>query len=128
MKYFYSKLLLMVVIFTALTGCETNEDGIFFSDLTDVKEDYTVIELEIMNLVNNYRQENGLNIPKDVAIAGFDNIPISSFANPALTTVHQNTKLAGEILVDSLLRLITGEEVSHYLMPVDLVVRHSSGA
>lgn len=73
-------------------------------------------------------QEQGLQIPKDVAIAGFDNIPISSFANPALTTVHQNTKLAGEILVDSLLRLISGQEVSHYLMPVDLVVRQSSGA
>ena len=73
-------------------------------------------------------QEKGLNIPKDVAIAGFDNIPISSFANPALTTVYQNTKLAGEILVDSLLRLISGEDVSHYLMPVDLVVRQSCGA
>ena len=73
-------------------------------------------------------QEKRLRIPEDVAIAGFDNIPISSFANPALTTVHQNTKLAGEILVDSLLRLISGEEVSHYLMPVDLVVRQSCGA
>ncbi len=73
-------------------------------------------------------REKGLNIPEDVAIAGFDNIPISSFANPALTTVHQNTKLAGEILVNSLLRLISGEEVSHYLMPVDLIVRQSCGA
>jgi DNA-binding LacI/PurR family transcriptional regulator len=72
-------------------------------------------------------REKGLNIPQDVAIAGFDNIPISSFANPALTTVHQNTKLAGEILVNSLLKLINGEKVSHYLMPVDLVVRQSCG-
>jgi DNA-binding LacI/PurR family transcriptional regulator len=73
-------------------------------------------------------REKGLSIPENVAIAGFDNIPISSFANPALTTVHQNTKLAGEILVDSLLKLINGEVVTHYLMPVDLVVRQSCGA
>jgi DNA-binding LacI/PurR family transcriptional regulator len=73
-------------------------------------------------------REKGLSIPQDVAIAGFDNIPISSFANPALTTVHQNTKLAGEILVDSLLKLINAEDVSHYLIPVDLVVRQSCGA
>ncbi|MFT6993118.1 MAG: DNA-binding LacI/PurR family transcriptional regulator [Paraglaciecola sp.] len=73
-------------------------------------------------------REKGLQIPEDVAIAGFDNIPISSFANPALTTVHQDTKLAGEILVDSLLKLISGQEVSHFLMPVDLVVRQSCGA
>jgi DNA-binding LacI/PurR family transcriptional regulator len=72
-------------------------------------------------------QENGINIPQGVSIAGFDNIPISSFANPALTTVHQNTKLAGEILVDSLLKLINGEPASHYLIPVDLVVRQSCG-
>ena len=66
-------------------------------------------------------------IPKQIAVVGYDNIQVASFANPSLTTVEQNTKLAGEILVDSLLKLICGEKVEHYLMPVDVVVRQSCG-
>jgi DNA-binding LacI/PurR family transcriptional regulator len=72
-------------------------------------------------------REHGMKIPEEVAIVGYDNIPIASFASPALTTVRQNTKVAGEILVDSLLKLIKGEDVSHHLMPVDLVIRQSCG-
>lgn len=73
-------------------------------------------------------RENAIKIPEQVAIVGYDNIPIASFATPALTTVRQNTKLAGELLVDSLLKLIQGEDVSHHLMPVDLVIRQSCGS
>lgn len=71
---------------------------------------------------------NNIAIPEQIAVVGFDNVPVASFANPALTTVKQDTILAGEILVDSLLKLIAGEKVEHYLMPVDLVIRQSSGA
>ena len=53
-------------------------------------------------------QESGKNVPKDVAVAGFDDIQIASFTNPALTTAKQNTKLAGELLVNKLLALIAG--------------------
>ena len=73
-------------------------------------------------------RDNNISVPQQVAVAGYDNIPISSFANPALTTVQQNTKLAGEILVENLIKLISGTEVSQYLLPVDLVVRQSCGA
>lgn len=72
-------------------------------------------------------REYNLTIPEQVAIAGYDNIPISSFANPALTTVQQNTKLAGEILVESLINLINQKPVTQCLMPVDLVIRQSCG-
>ena len=84
-------------------------------------------DLIAMGAMRALRAHN-LTIPQQVAIAGYDNIPISSFANPALTTVQQNTKLAGEILVDSLIKLINGQEVRQYLMPVDLVIRQSCGA
>lgn len=33
-------------------------------------------------------QEAGLQIPKDLSIVGFDDIPWAAFANPPLTTVH----------------------------------------
>lgn len=73
-------------------------------------------------------RDSNITIPEEIAVVGFDNVPVASFATPALTTVKQDTILAGEILVDSLLKLIAGEKVEHYLMPVDLVVRQSCGA
>ena len=39
--------------------------------------------------------ERGLRVPTDVAIAGFDDIPMAGFVNPSLSTVQQDTKLAG---------------------------------
>lgn len=72
--------------------------------------------------------EKGFQIPKEVAVVGFDDIPMASFASPALTTARQNTKLAGELLVDSLIKLINEEEVKTTLMPTSLIVRKSCGS
>ena len=80
-----------------------------------------------MGSIKALRAKN-IQIPQQVAVVGYDNIPVSSFANPTLTTVKQNTMLAGEILVNSLLDLINGEHVEHYLMPVEIIVRDSCGA
>ena len=72
--------------------------------------------------------ERGLRVPDDVAIAGFDDIPMAGFVNPSLSTVQQDTKLAGQMLVESLLQLINGEAVQSRTMPVKLALRRSSGA
>jgi alanine racemase len=72
-------------------------------------------------------QEHGFTIPEQVAVVGFDDIPMASFTNPSLTTAKQNTKLAGELLVDNLLKQINNEEVGTTLMPTSLVVRKSCG-
>lgn len=66
-------------------------------------------------------------VPDDIAVVGYDNIPVSGFTTPALTTVQQNTKRAGEILVNTLLRAISKEEVHDYLMPAELIIRQSCG-
>src|SRR5690606_28265645 len=52
--------------------------------------------------------EHGLRIPEDVAVVGFDDIPAARIATPALTTINQNTTLAGELLVDKLVALVEG--------------------
>ncbi len=70
--------------------------------------------------------EHGLRIPDDVAVAGFDDVPIASFAHPPLTTVRQNTTQAGLVLVDHLLDLIHGQTVETSMLPIELVVRQSS--
>ena len=73
-------------------------------------------------------QEAGYNVPGDVAIAGFDDIATACSTSPALTTAKQDTVLAGEILVDKLLQLVSGEEAHTQLMPATLVVRKSCGS
>lgn len=72
--------------------------------------------------------ERGLKVPGDVAVAGFDDIPMAGFVNPSLSTVQQDTKAAGQILVESLIRLVNGEPVESRTIPVKLMLRKSSGA
>jgi len=69
----------------------------------------------------------GLKVPEDVSVVGFDNIPVSEYLNPPLTTVQQDTKAAGEILVDTLIASINGKvpETATLLKP-KLVIRESS--
>ncbi|TAM92411.1 MAG: LacI family transcriptional regulator [Rhodanobacteraceae bacterium] len=70
--------------------------------------------------------ERGIDVPFEVAVAGYDDIPMASFVNPPLTTVQQDTRRAGELLVDSLVRLIHNEPVTSKMLPMKLIVRRSS--
>src|SRR5690606_24829937 len=72
--------------------------------------------------------EHGLRIPEDVAVVGFDDIPAARIATPALTTINQNTTLAGELLVDKLVALVEGTRAESERLPASLVVRRSSCA
>ena len=72
--------------------------------------------------------EHGLDVPEDVAVIGFDDIPTARFANPPLTTVFQDTTRAGELLVETLMKLVRDEPAEGITLPASLVVRRSSGA
>ena len=71
-------------------------------------------------------KEANINVPKNVAVIGFDNISIASYINPPLTTIEQNTTIAGQMLVENLLKLIRGEQVQSTLLPPRLIARGSS--
>jgi DNA-binding LacI/PurR family transcriptional regulator len=72
-------------------------------------------------------QERHIDVPGTVSVVGFDDIPAASLANPPLTTDMQDTRLAGEALVDSLLRSVHGEPAQNAVLPTRLVVRRSCG-
>ena len=73
-------------------------------------------------------QERHIDVPGAVSVVGFDDIPAASLANPPLTTVMQDTRLAGEVLVDTLLQSIRGEPSHNRTLPARLIVRRSCGA
>ncbi|MFZ5841983.1 MAG: LacI family DNA-binding transcriptional regulator [Pseudomonadota bacterium] len=70
----------------------------------------------------------GLRVPDDVAVVGFDDIPLADLMTPALTTMRQDTDRAGELLVANLLKLINGQTVESVTLDAELVVRESCGA
>lgn len=73
-------------------------------------------------------EEEHIEVPTKVSVVGFDDIPAASLVNPPLTTVMQDTRLAGEALVETLLRLVRGEPAEGTVLPAQLVVRRSCGA
>ncbi|MBT8427519.1 MAG: substrate-binding domain-containing protein, partial [Erythrobacter sp.] len=68
----------------------------------------------------------GRNVPEDVAIVGFDDIPAASMTTPPLTTVMQDIKRAGQVLVEALLAQIEGRDLPPRKLPGKLIVRGSS--
>ncbi len=72
-------------------------------------------------------KEAGLRVPQDVAVVGFDGIPMARFADPPLTTVVQDTSRAGELLVETLLRQVRDQPVRSVMLAPTLEVRASSG-
>jgi len=68
----------------------------------------------------------GRHVPGDVSVVGYDDVPFARLAEPALTTVRQDTQLAGRLLLSKLLSSESGELRSERL-PTDLVVRQSCG-
>ena len=76
----------------------------------------------------NALHEAGLDVPRQVSVVGFDDLPMASYASLPLTTVQQDTKLAGEVLVEKLLHQIRGEPVESVMLPARIIVRRSCGA
>ena len=70
----------------------------------------------------------GRRVPEDVAVVGFDGIPMGAITRPALTTVSQGTKRAGEALVASLIHQIEGRPAENRILSPHLIVRESCGA
>jgi DNA-binding LacI/PurR family transcriptional regulator len=71
---------------------------------------------------------SGLNVPKDVAVVGFDDITLAAHSNPTLTTMRQDLPRGARILVDLLFRRLDGEDAPSATMQAELIVRESSSA
>jgi len=76
-------------------------------------------------------REAGLRVPADVALAGFDDIPMARYMDPALSTVHVDISALGEHATLRLLAAVRDKDRHVHraeTLPTTLVLRRSCGA
>jgi len=94
-----------------------NPDGVFASNDTSAVATMLVL------------QEAGINIPGDVAVAGFNNEPISQVISPNLTTIDYPAREIGEIAATALIEKLNNKQSVNYstiVLKHSLIVRESS--
>ena len=97
-----------------LLACGLSFDGIFAaSDLTAIGAMRALTDA-------------GRSVPQDVSVVGFDDMAAARLAEPPLTTIAQDTRLAGETLVETIVAQVEGGTPESVLLPIRLIVRGSS--
>jgi DNA-binding LacI/PurR family transcriptional regulator len=71
----------------------------------------------------------GLTVGRDVAVTGFDDVPLAAHSHPPLTTVRQPIYEIGQRICEMLMHLLQGKtlEERHVILEPQLVVRESCG-
>jgi DNA-binding LacI/PurR family transcriptional regulator len=71
--------------------------------------------------------EEGLEIPDDVSVVGFDDLPEAPYFTPPLTTVRQDFAELGRRGVQLVLARLAGDDLHPEPVPAPLLVRASTG-
>jgi LacI family transcriptional regulator len=82
-----------------------------------------------IGVLRRFREEH-VAVPDEIAVAGFDDILISSYVHPGLTTVHVDISQLGirgvNCLLNSLFGKRTGNLEQRFVLPAKLVIREST--
>lgn len=70
--------------------------------------------------------ERGYNVPADIPVVGYDDIALAAMAHPSLSTIRQPIAEAGEVMINALLNLISGQQASSVALDTQLIERDSS--
>jgi DNA-binding LacI/PurR family transcriptional regulator len=73
--------------------------------------------------------ENGIEIPSEVSVIGFDNMPESKFFRPPLTTVNHDFDLLSTTSLQLVTQAISDPDAPrlHHTIGPDLIIRQSVG-
>ncbi len=74
--------------------------------------------------------KEGLRVPDDIAVIGYDDIQLAQYMTPPLTTIHQPKDSLGELAIDALLHRLKEPEAEPQVLVLtpELVVRGSVGS
>jgi LacI family transcriptional regulator len=72
---------------------------------------------------------SGRRVPEDLVVTGFDDITLTRYFNPSLTTIRQSGSILGEVAVDALVAMLddANDVTRTIVLPTELVVRESCG-
>ncbi|MBZ9782115.1 LacI family transcriptional regulator [Pseudomonas sp. REP124] len=75
-------------------------------------------------------KEQGLRVPEDISLVGFDDIPFAAYCDPPLTTIAQPAEVFGQKAVEMLIALIEKKPLAerHVVLPFELALRGSTAA
>jgi len=73
-----------------------------------------------------YARAVGLQIPQDLSVVGYDDIPSAQYAVPPLTTINQQAPELGQVATQMLFELLTDGEPASVVLPTELLIRESS--
>ena len=111
MKTLKFNLALAALVCLIFTSCATDEDGIYFEDLSEAQVEYSDIELEILDLVNNYRMSKGFtSLEKMNVISSVADLHTSYMAETGIVS-HDNFSKRHQQLVNSADAKNVGENV-----------------
>ena len=74
--------------------------------------------------------DRGIRIPEEIAIAGFDDIPMAEYVNPPLSSVRVNISELGRLAVERIVHAIKQKnthEKDRIIVPTNVVARESCG-
>jgi LacI family transcriptional regulator len=72
-------------------------------------------------------RELHIEVPEEVALVGFDDIPVARFINPPLTTIAVEMSSLGRRAIDLLFDMVAEDDSVNETLPTTLVVRNSCG-
>ena len=73
-------------------------------------------------------QANGVNVPQEVEIIGFDNSPICQYTSPSLSSINSHIDTIAELAVNYFINIVNGKNVPREtVITTDLVLRESTG-
>ena len=79
--------------------------------------------LDFMHFV----QREGIRVPEDMSIIGFDDSMMSRENVPSLTTIHQDAQIRAKTAINLLEAMRKGEKVEKKItLPVNLIIRDST--
>ncbi|MAT19241.1 MAG: LacI family transcriptional regulator [Leifsonia sp.] len=83
-------------------------------------------DLMALGAIRRLREE-GLRVPEDVSVVGFDDVDVASLVSPGLTTVRKDLVETGRQAGKLLIAQLEGEsEVESVVLPVELIVRETT--